>query len=363
MRAVILTAVIAAANAGGQIVDLRPYNNALRYQNGVMDMSADGNILLGWQDFGPSLWDIRTSTVATLPDGTRQGVCITPDGSIYILSFLRRCTPAGCADLPTATDAPGYNLLAVYGISNDGRVMSGHANSPSKPAVLTLGQPAQVAPSYTVLSTYNVVSGDGSTAYFPVSTGILRWRQGVWTLIPAALTVRTHLIGCSVDGSVVYLSELNSLRRYQEGVGLVAVEGLPADLQLQAITPDGRRGVGQMPIGGQSTYVLWEPFAGVQSLGVPAFSIVTISDDGRTVAGTRPPQGANHAFYMRVPPPVRGLDYSRDGNVDQNDVAVFVDLVAGAPNTLALPLDFNDDGNTDADDVSDLINCIAGGCP
>jgi lysophospholipase L1-like esterase len=57
-------------------------------------------------------------------------------------------------------------------------------------------------------------------------------------------------------------------------------------------------------------------------------------------------------------------DMNGDGNVDQDDVALLVDAVAGADVPIARPADVNGDGNVDQDDVAWLINLVAGApCP
>jgi peptidyl-Asp metalloendopeptidase len=54
-------------------------------------------------------------------------------------------------------------------------------------------------------------------------------------------------------------------------------------------------------------------------------------------------------------------DYNQDGNVDQDDVAYLIGVIAGGDNPTGRDPDFNADGNTDQDDVAALINAIAGG--
>jgi len=57
-------------------------------------------------------------------------------------------------------------------------------------------------------------------------------------------------------------------------------------------------------------------------------------------------------------------DYNQDGNVDQDDVAYLVDVIAGGPNPTGRDPDFNRDGNVDQDDQAALIDRVAGGpCP
>ncbi|MDX2115613.1 MAG: DUF11 domain-containing protein [Planctomycetota bacterium] len=58
-------------------------------------------------------------------------------------------------------------------------------------------------------------------------------------------------------------------------------------------------------------------------------------------------------------------DYTQDGNVDQDDIACLVDLVAGGSvcDASADP-DFNRDGNVDQADISDLVSVVGGSaCP
>jgi hypothetical protein len=57
-------------------------------------------------------------------------------------------------------------------------------------------------------------------------------------------------------------------------------------------------------------------------------------------------------------------DYNDDGNVDQDDVAYLVNVVAGGNNPTGRDPDFNLDGNVDQGDVAALIDVVAGGpCP
>jgi hypothetical protein len=57
-------------------------------------------------------------------------------------------------------------------------------------------------------------------------------------------------------------------------------------------------------------------------------------------------------------------DYNQDGNVDQDDVAYLVDVIAGGPNPTGVDPDFNRDGNVDQDDYRALVGVLAGEpCP
>jgi hypothetical protein len=50
--------------------------------------------------------------------------------------------------------------------------------------------------------------------------------------------------------------------------------------------------------------------------------------------------------------------------VDQDDVLLLVNIIAGSPNPYDVDPDFNSDGVTDQTDIADLINYGAGaGCP
>jgi len=73
-------------------------------------------------------------------------------------------------------------------------------------------------------------------------------------------------------------------------------------------------------------------------------------------------------LYLRVQPPEVPFcdpDLNWDGNADQDDVAVLVDLIAWGDERSCIPnSDYNRDGNRDMDDVRSLIDVIAGGvCP
>jgi hypothetical protein len=57
-------------------------------------------------------------------------------------------------------------------------------------------------------------------------------------------------------------------------------------------------------------------------------------------------------------------DYNQDGNVDQDDVAYLVNVIAGGANPSGRDPDFTRDGNVDQEDYVALVNVIAGGpCP
>lgn len=57
-------------------------------------------------------------------------------------------------------------------------------------------------------------------------------------------------------------------------------------------------------------------------------------------------------------------DVNRDGASDQDDVAMLINVIAGAPDPVGIDPDFDRDGNADQSDVASLINVVAGGsCP
>lgn len=57
-------------------------------------------------------------------------------------------------------------------------------------------------------------------------------------------------------------------------------------------------------------------------------------------------------------------DLNQDGNVDQDDLAYLITVIAGGSNPTDIDPDFNRDGNADQDDVDALLDVIAGGsCP
>jgi len=57
-------------------------------------------------------------------------------------------------------------------------------------------------------------------------------------------------------------------------------------------------------------------------------------------------------------------DYNQDGNVDQDDVAYLVHVVAGGDNPTDRNPDYSKDGNVDQQDIEWLINTVGGGdCP
>jgi lysophospholipase L1-like esterase len=55
------------------------------------------------------------------------------------------------------------------------------------------------------------------------------------------------------------------------------------------------------------------------------------------------------------------LDFNLDGNTDQDDLALFVALLAGGPNPNGIDPDLNGDGNADQDDLAWLVSALAGG--
>jgi hypothetical protein len=57
-------------------------------------------------------------------------------------------------------------------------------------------------------------------------------------------------------------------------------------------------------------------------------------------------------------------DYNNDGNIDQDDVAYLVNVIAGGGNPTGRDPDFNGDGNVDQEDYIALVDVVAGGpCP
>ena len=64
--------------------------------------------------------------------------------------------------------------------------------------------------------------------------------------------------------------------------------------------------------------------------------------------------------YVCQNTPACNPDLNADGNVDQDDVAYLVGVVAGGPNPLGADPDFNRDGNADQDDIALLVNVVAG---
>jgi hypothetical protein len=77
------------------------------------------------------------------------------------------------------------------------------------------------------------------------------------------------------------------------------------------------------------------------------------------------PQSQDVAFVLHgsVDAPCNP-DYNDDGNIDQDDVAYLVNVIAGGPNPTGRDPDFNGDGNVDQEDYIALVNVVAGGpCP
>lgn len=82
------------------------------------------------------------------------------------------------------------------------------------------------------------------------------------------------------------------------------------------------------------------------------------------VGGFNGASGTGTLRITCVPTPACDPDLNADGNVDQDDVACLIDVVAGNPGCTTADPDFNGDGNVDQGDVEALINVVAGGeCP
>jgi hypothetical protein len=56
-------------------------------------------------------------------------------------------------------------------------------------------------------------------------------------------------------------------------------------------------------------------------------------------------------------------DFNCDGNVDQDDIACLIDVVAGNPGCECQNPDYNEDGSVDQEDIAFLINVSAGSGP
>jgi hypothetical protein len=107
----------------------------------------------------------------------------------------------------------------------------------------------------------------------------------------------------------------------------------------------------------------------VDTQGGPAGSkALSFDNDGRLVAGVAL-TGQNTVFAVArfgpvaLPEPVFTCDINGDGNVDQDDIAAFIQLLSGGLQHPChiVDLDVNCDGNVDQDDTYHLINVVAKG--
>jgi len=68
--------------------------------------------------------------------------------------------------------------------------------------------------------------------------------------------------------------------------------------------------------------------------------------------------------YLGHPGPSCDPDYNQDGNVDQDDVAYLIHVIAGGENPTRRNPDYSRDGNVDQQDIEWLINTVGGAaCP
>jgi hypothetical protein len=103
------------------------------------------------------------------------------------------------------------------------------------------------------------------------------------------------------------------------------------------------------------------PFAAADFTGALQWNMTLAPGESRTI---RAALSLNMTADAGGGPPPCDPDYNQDGNVDQDDVAYLVNVIAGGANPTGRDPDFNRDGNVDQDDYRALVDVIAGGpCP
>jgi trimeric autotransporter adhesin len=151
-------------------------------------------------------------------------------------------------------------------------------------------------------------------------------------------------------------------------------EGIPGEVRSLVVLPNGDliAGGSFRIAGGVSANSIarwdglaWHPLGNGVDNGVNALAV--LPDGTLAVGGTFLCAGGRvSAFFARYSfdIPCCDPDLNHDGNVDQDDLAYLVAVVAGGPNPTGIDPDFNRDGNVDQDDVAALVNVVAGGpCP
>lgn len=393
--ALILGVLLATPSAYSQdwwrVYPTNPANDT--WYTGVTELSPDGRWAGGWQtpsssstSTAPAVWDTETRAPRAQQPG-RQGYLrdlgSTPRTQVGNTSGPFpwagwRCLDTGeqyCEDLPT--------FRTIWACSDDGATVLGFIPSPDglvMPAVLRPDGSFKSAFLSQIQLTEVSLSGDGSVAYFLGGSPIeylYRW-ETAGDSPPEPLRIRRYLerlAGVSEDGSVAYYASEVSLEKYSHPGLWESISGWGPGT-IYRVTRDGRWGTGLRPYEGPEPTgkagFLWDPFNGSIDLTelLPEFPTslgrVMISDDGSTIAGTYRPSASSArsvGFVGKLPASLRGAsgDYSTDGNLDQDDIAEFIGLLAGAQNPAGLPLDFNRDEAVDTADLSDLVTFVAGG--
>jgi uncharacterized membrane protein len=339
-------------------------------------VSSDGTYVVGSAGFNPSRpfrWS-RASGLQPLPP-------LTSGGSAHVTSLAADGTAYGGASLSnwwleTAVRWPvagppedlggifGATHSAIAAVTPDGRVMVGN----SVFSQINVTRPFVIAPWTSNEPSYlgALPGGDhtAATAVSAVGTTIVgtsgpgyysptfRWTGFGWPngMMPFPLPpghVTGYMTCTSADGAIIagYASDSPDLP-----YGNVS-----------AVIWDVQRGV--------RTLDSYLASLGVNLVGWHLVSVTAMSADGSVIIGWATYQSQTVGYIVRglrcdCPIPQCVLDYTLDGNADQEDVRFVLDLITGGPSPYNIDLDLNRDGNIDQDDLRFFVNLIAGGeCP
>jgi hypothetical protein len=170
-------------------------------------------------------------------------------------------------------------------------------------------------------------------------TSVAVWNGSVWSRVGQNLGGRTTSLAAFNDGSATRLfggwtadAQQNYLYRLESNTWSVAGGGVSVPLTGNFPSIFGLRAWnGSLFVGGN-----FQLAGGIPSYGIARFASCIPCDP----------------------------DFNADGNIDQDDVAYLVNILAGGPNPQSRDPDFNLDGNADQGDYIALVNVIAGGpCP
>lgn len=229
------------------------------------------------------------------------------------------------------------------------------------------------------------VSGVPSAVQFTGTAGVLRLQAHPSLVLPFAVIrgsgrVLTLDTGLRLEGRGAVQSQVVNSGTISPGVGAGGVGEISFDfltlqpasvLEFDIVGPGFNEAdrvtvsFGQPQLGGTIrvrrapgfTPAIGATFTLLQGGGVSG-SFATIDAPGFTVSTAG---GQVRATFVGTP---CTPDYTTDGNVDQDDVALLIDIVAGSTGASPVDPDFNHDGNVDQDDVAALVNVVAGGaCP
>jgi hypothetical protein len=228
------------------------------------------------------------------------------------------------------------------------------------------GSPAPAAVPPTVDFDLGIISGPT-----PGPQVILGPQQQVWYKFQTCQDATDPLSFLDIDGSAS--ANIRAEWFVFDSVGnLVTADALsgPGDrpqISFGQVSPE-RPAIGDgLPFAGQDgnlpagTYYMalaYDFVTGVPALGSGYFHV-------RPVGGS-----SGFTYFADFIPSWSGCgpscdpDVNQDGNVDQDDVAYLVNVIAGGDNPTGIDPDFNHDGNVDQDDYASIVDVVAGGpCP